>query len=92
MSEQYILSRQNTLIINTLEDSLTYIPRRHLQNRKSWTIVDLSSFFFFFEFHPKIANMIFLDSNEFLNYKGILSNIAILLVLPSAPRYRFPNS
>jgi len=39
-------------MINTKQDSLKYIPRRHLRKRKSWTIIGLLPL----EFQPRMTN------------------------------------
>jgi len=66
-----------------------HIPRRHLRKRKSWTIIGL--FYVPSEFQPKMKNSIYHHSTGFLNYTSVLSNSAILLVLPNAPRNLFPH-
>jgi hypothetical protein len=43
------------------------------------------------EFQPKMKNRIYHQSTGFLNYTSDLSNSAILLGLPNAPRNLFPN-
>jgi hypothetical protein len=63
--------------------------RRHLRKRKSWTITD--RFYVPLEFQPKMKNWIYHHSTGFLNYTSVLSNSAILLGLPNAPRILFPN-
>jgi hypothetical protein len=61
-------------------------------NRKSTrTNVDHSVFNILFIGHVKMKNWIYHHSNGFLNYTSGLSNSAILLVLPNAPRNLFPN-
>jgi hypothetical protein len=66
-----------------------HIPRRHLRKMKSWTIIGL--FYIPLEFQPKMKNWIYHHSTGFLKYTNVLSNSAILLVLPNAPRNLFPN-
>ena len=53
------------------------------------TIIDL--FCFPLEFQPKMKNWIFRHSTAFLNYTSVLTNSAILLDLPNAPRNLFSN-
>ena len=65
------------------------MPRRHLRKRKSWTIIGM--FYVSLEFQPKVKNWIYHHSTGFLNYTSVLSNSAILLGLPNAPRNLFPN-
>jgi hypothetical protein len=65
------------------------VPRRHLRKRKSWTIIGM--FYVPLEFQPKMKNWIYHHSTGFLNYTSVLSNSAILLGLPNAPRNLFPN-
>jgi hypothetical protein len=43
------------------------------------------------EFQPKMKNRIYHQSTGFLNYTSVISNSAILLGLPNAPRNLFPN-
>ena len=43
------------------------------------------------KFQPKMKNWIYHHSTGFLNYTSVLSNSAILLGLPNAPRILFPN-
>ena len=65
------------------------VPRRHLRKRKFWTIIGM--FYVPLEFQPKMKNWIYHHSTGFLNYTSVLSNSAILLGLPNAPRNLFPN-
>ena len=44
-----------------------------------------------FEFQPEMKNWIYHHSTGFLNYTSVLSNSAVLLGLPNAPRHLFPN-
>ena len=53
------------------------------------TIIGL--FYVPLEFQPMRKNWIYHHSTEFLNYTSVLSNSAILLGLPNAPRNLFPN-
>ena len=83
--KSYILHR---LLDNSLGNP-TFIPRRHLWKRKSWTIIGL--FYIPLEFQPKMKNWIYHHSTGFLNYTSVLSNSTILLGLPNAPLNLFPN-
>ena len=67
----------------TIHLTTLHIPRRHLRKRKSWTI---GLFYVPLEFQPKMKNWIYHHSTGFLNYTSVLSNSAILLGLPNAPR------
>ena len=66
-----------------------HIPRQHLRKRKSGTIIGL--FYVPLEFQPKMKNLIYHHSTEFLNYTSVLSNSAMLLGLSNASRNLFPN-
>jgi hypothetical protein len=66
-----------------------HIPPRHLRKRKSWTIVSLC--YVPLEFQSKMKNWIYRHSTGFLNYTSVLSNSAMLLGMPNAPRNLFPN-
>ena len=65
-----------------LHDKYTQL---YLRKRKSWTIIGL--FYVPLEFQPMMKNWIY----HLQNYTIVLSNCAILLGLPSAPRHLFPN-
>ena len=73
----------------TIHLATLHIPRQHLRKRKSGTIIGL--FYVPLEFQSMMKNWIYHHSTGFLNYTGVLSNSAILLCLPNAPRNLFPN-
>ena len=57
-----------------------HIPRRHLRNRKPWTIISL-----FLELQPNMKNWIYRHPTGVLNYTRVHTKTVIVLGLPNAP-------
>ena len=76
-------------LVLTIYLTTLHILRRHLRQRKSWTIIGL--FLCSFEISTKDEELDLRHSTGFLNYTSVLTNSVILLGLPNAPRNLFPN-